>query len=309
MTSGNRLLTKLGVEMESAAFPPSDNQGGARKLNVTRVQEAAPSGPGGRGQADRGGPKGSEFSVRRVRPAYEQVAQQLQDLITAAELLPGQRLPSEADLAALFGVGRTTIREGLRLLSSQQLLTTTRGVHGGTFVVTPDADNISRYMETSIGLLHGTNRLTIAELLEARVCLELPAVRLATERLNETKQDALAATIQFGPESNVRMEHANFHVAIVQAAGNRMLEVMARPIFDVLRLRLNRAAAPPDFWEKVIAEHREIYQSVIGRNQAQATRQMASHLDHLASVYTAIDFASQSGKSGSGQGDDGKDGG
>jgi GntR family transcriptional regulator, transcriptional repressor for pyruvate dehydrogenase complex len=231
--------------------------------------------------------------VTRVRPAYQQVAQQLRDLITSAQLIPGQRLPSEADLGALFGVGRTTIREALRQLSSEHLLTTTRGVRGGTFVVTPDADNISQYLETNIGLLNGTNRLTIAELLEARMCLELPSTRLATERLDEAHRAAISATVQFGPAPNTQMEHSNFHVAILEASGNRMLVVMGRPIFAVLRTRLDRAAAPPDFWDKVIADHRQIYQAMTDRNATLATERMAEHLDRLSSVYTDIDFASR----------------
>lgn len=240
------------------------------------------------------GEQSSGFPVARVRPAYEQVAEQLRSLIMSADLKPGSRLPSEAELASMFGVGRTTIREGLRTLTSQQLLTTTRGVTGGTFVVTPDSDNISKYLETSIGLLTGTSRLTIGELLEARVCLELPATRMAARRLSPENTDTLRATVEIGSDAKTNMEHSRFHTAILEVAGNRMLEVMAKPIFDVLRTRLNRAAAPEDFWRQTSTEHAAIYQAIISGDEDGSERLMAEHLDHLASVYNAIDVAPRS---------------
>lgn len=236
------------------------------------------------------------LGVKLVRPAYEQVAQQLRDLMVSGQLVPGERLPAEADLAALFGVGRTTIREGLRLLTSQQLLVTTRGVKGGTFVVTPESDNISRYLETSIGLLAGTERMSVAELLEARECLELPAVRLAARRHGEADIEHLAATV--ATESStpaVGMSHSNFHVAILKASGNRMLEVMARPIFDVMRTRLDRGAAPRDFWARVEADHQTVLSALRDRDADSAAEAMQAHLEHLSGVYTAIDVAQQDG--------------
>lgn len=230
-----------------------------------------------------------DLPVRMVKPAYEQVANQLRELMVAGSLVPGQRLPNEGELASLFGVGRTTVREGLRLLTSQQLLVTTRGVKGGTFVVTPDADNISRYLETSIGLLAGTERMSIEELLEARHYLELPATVLATQRCGEEQLDTIAVTVQ--ASSSVRMEHSNFHAAILSASGNRMLGVMARPIFDVMRMRLDRAAAPPDFWAMVSRDHLAIYEAMQSRDALRASETMDGHLARLAEVYVAIDVA------------------
>lgn len=234
------------------------------------------------------------LSVAKVRPVYEQVAEQLRALLISGELLPGQRLPSEGDLAKLFGVGRTTVREGLRILASQQLLTTTRGAKGGTFVVTPDADTVSRYLETSIGLLAGSDRMSIGELLEARKYLELPATRLATERLDAAGLAAIGATAQPTTSPSAKMEHSNFHVEILRASGNRMMEVMARPIFDVMRTRLNRGAAPADFWSRVNAEHQIVYSAIEARDADAAVEAMHAHLDHLVEVYVAIDWSTSS---------------
>jgi DNA-binding FadR family transcriptional regulator len=239
-----------------------------------------------------GGPPGLPVTV--VRPVYEQVADQLRDLLVSGELVHGQRLPSEGELAKLFGVGRTTVREGLRILASQQLLTTTRGAKGGTFVVTPDADTVSRYLETSIGLLAGADRMTIRELLEARKSLEVPATRLATQRTDEAGVAAIGVAARPTGRPGAAMEHSNFHVQVLKASGNRMMEVMARPIFDVMRTRLNRGAAPVDVWRRVEAEHQEVFAAIESRDAEAATAAMEAHLDHLFEVYVAIDWSSQS---------------
>ncbi|MBF4766209.1 FadR family transcriptional regulator [Nocardioides agariphilus] len=231
--------------------------------------------------------------VTAVRPVYEQVADQLRGLLVSGDLVHGQRLPSEGELAKMFGVGRTTVREGLRILASQQLLVTTRGAKGGTFVVTPDADTVSRYLETSIGLLAGADRMSIGELLEARKSLEVPATRMATERADAAGLVAIGAAARPVARSGATMEHSNFHVEVLAASGNRMLEVMARPIFDVMRMRLNRGAAPADFWGRVEAEHQEVFASIEARDPDGAMAAMEAHLDHLFEVYVAIDWSGQ----------------
>ncbi|MGH3039100.1 MAG: FadR/GntR family transcriptional regulator, partial [Gaiellaceae bacterium] len=75
--------------------------------------------------------------VRRVRKAYEQVNDQLRELIVSGELAPGERLPNEAVLAREFGVSRATVREALRILTAQNLIRTTKGAGGGSYVTLP----------------------------------------------------------------------------------------------------------------------------------------------------------------------------
>src|SRR5438270_5669440 len=71
--------------------------------------------------------------------------------------MPGDRLPSENDLARDEGVGRTTVREALRLLASVGLIETKRGVRGGAFVTHPSADDVYEQMTTALSLMtrHG----------------------------------------------------------------------------------------------------------------------------------------------------------
>ena len=229
------------------------------------------------------------FPIQPILPAYEQVAEQLRNLMVSGQLKPGQHLPSEAQLGSLFGVGRTTVREALRLLASQGLVITYRGVKGGTFVVTPEHSTISRYLEMTLGLLAGSSPLGIEDLLEARIILEVPATRLATARYNDSQLAEIAATMSDQATSNEEMNQSRFHTAILKASGNQMLKVMTRPIFDVIRTRLVRGAAPPDFWSQVVDDHQQIFAAMKGRDEEGAAIAMREHLLHLSDVYRSID--------------------
>lgn len=83
-----------------------------------------------------------DLPVSRVLPAYQQVANQLRELIMKGTLVVGERLPAEGEMALKFGVSRSTVREALRGLSSQSLVQTKRGVNGGTFVAEPSAEHV-----------------------------------------------------------------------------------------------------------------------------------------------------------------------
>ena len=106
---------------------------------------------------------GDALGVSRVRPAYQQVADQLLDLILSGSLSSGDRLPSEAELSGVFGVSRSTVREALRVLASRDLIHTLRGTTGGTFVSRVKFEQVSEYLEASLGLLTGSSDVSAPE--------------------------------------------------------------------------------------------------------------------------------------------------
>src|SRR5689334_9698910 len=101
------------------------------------------------------------LAVDRILPAYEQVAAQLRAQIVAGSLSPGSRLPAEGELASMFGVSRSTVREALRLLTSQGLAVTKRGVAGGTFVASVEPAQLIAYLETVLRMFSGSQALSL----------------------------------------------------------------------------------------------------------------------------------------------------
>ena len=108
------------------------------------------------------------LSVNRIEPAYKQVAAQIKKLIIDGTLLPGEQLPVEEKLGTSFGVSRNTVREALRMLSSENLVHTMRGVSGGTFVTVPSSEVLQGSIETGLQLLSGANSINVDELFETR---------------------------------------------------------------------------------------------------------------------------------------------
>ena len=227
------------------------------------------------------------------RVAYLEVATRLREQILAGELSAGDRLPTEAELCERFGVSRSTIREALRMLSSQRLVTTSRGVGGGSSVAQIQHDDVSDMLRDSIVLLTHGQGATVAELLEARELLEVPAARLAAQRRSPEQLARLRDTI---PQSLAGVDrrqifeiNRSFHDVILEAAGNRLLRVVTEPLFTVMQTRFLRDRAGEDFWKRVMREHAAILQAVEAGDAELAGREMDEHLVHLRSTYEAID--------------------
>ena len=234
--------------------------------------------------------------ISRVLPAYQQVANQLQELIMKGALAVGERLPAEGEMAVQFGVSRSTVREALRGLSSQSLVQTRRGVNGGTFVAEPSAEHVQAYLETTIGLLSGADVVSIDEILEARELFEVPAARLAALRRDEEQLRSLEATLAPDDEADLARDfegHKDFHIAVMKASGNRLLEVIAAPVFSVLRTRFVRDRASRDFWATIVSDHRDIYDAIAAGDSEASARVMHGHLERLRSKYERIDRAAR----------------
>ncbi|WP_327084979.1 FadR family transcriptional regulator [Nonomuraea sp. NBC_01738] len=224
-------------------------------------------------------------------PAYQNLAADLRDRIVNGEFRPGDRLPVEPDLSARYGVSRSTVREALRLLASQNLITTTRGVSGGSFVVVPRPDQISAYLRTSLGLLAVDTQVNVDQLLEIRDLLEVPATALAASRRTQDDLDELHAAL-FDPATLPveRMWEPNrrFHQVLLRASGNPLLAVVAQPVFQVLEEGLKRDEAPAGFWLQVDRDHREILAYVAAGDEQGAREAAHAHLTHLRSTYVDI---------------------
>lgn len=235
----------------------------------------------------------ASLPVVQIQPAYKQVAQQLRLLIVGGDLPPGQRLPSEAELCAMFGVSRSTIREALRVLSSQNLLQTTRGVTGGSFVARPSPDEMSEYLGVSIGMMAGDSTITVESLLEARTLLESPAAGLAAKRRSDHDLAQLAAASNLDPRTKgndlLFQQNWNFHTAIFDAAGNPLIALLSRPIAQALRTRFVREEAPRRFWTRVKTDHTRIYEAIAAADVEAAEKEMREHLERLATTYRSIE--------------------
>jgi GntR family transcriptional regulator, transcriptional repressor for pyruvate dehydrogenase complex len=235
----------------------------------------------------------ARLGVQKVRPAYQQVSDQIREKILVGELPSGARLPNETEMSEIFGVSRSTIREALRVLSSQNLTTTTRGVTGGTRVARPEPQQVSDYLEASLGLLSGSDDVSLAELAEFRMLLEVPAAGLAALRHTEDDLAVLRENLAHearSPNGEGLFEgHRAFHQTILEASGNTLLEIVTRPVFNILRTRFLREQAPRRFWSEVGIQHERILECIERGDSEGAEREMQAHLEDLAQTYAEIE--------------------
>src|SRR6185295_8985292 len=111
--------------------------------------------------------------------ASELIALEIRRYLERHELQPGDRIGTEQELAAQFGVSRPTLREGLRLLASSHLIRSTQGRGGGIFVANTPNEGIGRSLSDSIATMLASDSVSLSELLAVRIVLEVPIAGLA----------------------------------------------------------------------------------------------------------------------------------
>lgn len=225
-------------------------------------------------------------------PAYRVLADTLRTQILSAELRPGDRLPAETELCELYGVSRSTVREALRALATERLLVTRRGVSGGSFVASPEPGDIAGLVQSSLALLTSVDTISVASLLEVRYMLEVPAAGIAAARHSPEGLEALEGTIfdPSGGDPDVMFRaNRDFHLNLLRATGNKVLEAVATPIFGVVYERFVRRQAPVEFWNRVDHDHRHILDRVRAGDVQGAEEAQRAHLGDLQPTYEKID--------------------
>jgi DNA-binding FadR family transcriptional regulator len=221
--------------------------------------------------------------------AYERIAETIRGRVVGGELEPGARLPTETELAVEFGVSRATVREALRLLAAQNLIRTAKGATGGSYITAPSALHMSDSLRSGIGLLAAARDVSLEQLMEARLLLEVPAARLAARRRGEEALDELRAAIPGKPLALATREqfvyNKDFHAAVFEAAGNPLFVIAARPVFDVLQTHLARSKLGRRFHRAINDHHRSIVAAIDARDEDAAGGEMHDHVEFLRPYY------------------------
>lgn len=233
-----------------------------------------------------------DLPVGKVKPAYVQVSEQLRDLILSGWLQAGERLPAEDALAGQFGASRSTVREALRLLSSERLITTVRGVNGGTFVTPPTMAGVGDYLQSSLGILLRAEAVTTDDMVEVRELLEPRAAgsltRVGDGAVVATLEGLMAETTDADPDDpHVQQDLSlRFHLHVAEHCGNTMLQLLIPPIFLAARARHKPGGQPAPFWKQVAADHQEIVAAIRAGDADLAEQEMRRHVRGVGPFYS-----------------------
>ncbi|MCW5653170.1 GntR family transcriptional regulator [Hydrogenophaga sp.] len=133
-----------------------------------------------------------QFSKVKRRRVFEEICDQIRRKLARGEFRPGDKLPTERELAAEFSVGRPAVREALRTLESSGVLVLKKGLKGGAFVREGDPTVVTQSIHDLINLGH----ISTLDLMEARIVLTDSVVKLACERGTTEEFDAVERSIE-----------------------------------------------------------------------------------------------------------------
>ncbi|MBQ7582865.1 MAG: GntR family transcriptional regulator [Lachnospiraceae bacterium] len=206
-----------------------------------------------------------ELHLDEYLPLRDLVFRTLRQAILTGELKPGERL-MEIHLANRLGVSRTPVREAIRMLELEGLVT----------MIPRRGAEVSRI-----------SRQDISDVLEVRGALDSLAVRLACERISEEETDALKAAaesfrqaVATGDLTAVADADVAFHDLIIAASKNRQLMQMAGNLAErVYRYRLEYIKDTHNH-ANLIKEHDQILHCILERRTDQALEAILAHVDH-----------------------------
>jgi GntR family transcriptional repressor for pyruvate dehydrogenase complex len=169
--------------------------------------------------------------------AAEIAAAELRRQIVTGRLKPGDKLHPESILQTEFNISRPTLREALRLLESESLITISRGKHGGARVISLDLGAAAR----QVGVFLQIGGTTLHDVWLARTVIEPPAAALLAAIRNPVALAELEANIE---EARVAAKNdllryadlsAEFSLLITKHCGNKTLHLLASLIYDIIR--------------------------------------------------------------------------
>jgi GntR family transcriptional repressor for pyruvate dehydrogenase complex len=229
-------------------------------------------------------------AFRPAKPvrAFDGIIAQIREMLRAGELYPGDRLPSERELAEQFAVSRNTVREAMRMLEITGLVELRRGAAGGAFIAKPDPSKVATSMTDMIEL----SLFTLEDLIEARRWIEDIVIRAVCERATEETFERLEANMK----ETERLEAAGdwrakvaanveFHSILAAETGNPVVVAMMKPLMEVV-LKVVLAVGPADN-DPVLASRRRFMEHLRRRDAAAAVAEMDRHLQWIHSLTTA----------------------
>ncbi|MES2187893.1 MAG: GntR family transcriptional regulator [Pseudomonadota bacterium] len=219
------------------------------------------------------------YDVVRTSRAFEEVISQLRRHTLQGQLRPGDRLPSERDLAERLGVSRNTVREALRCLEMSGVIKLHKGVQGGAFLVAPNGNIVATGLQDMFQL----GSVTPAQLTEARLHITASVVKLVCEKIDDAGVQRLEANVKEAQQASeagnlVRRSHVNleFHKILAELSGNPIMVAIMNGVIAIME-RFVETLGPP-MSGSVFPSRARFLAHVRKRDAGAATAEMEKYL-------------------------------
>jgi len=212
---------------------------------------------------------------------FERIAASIQREITAGDLRPGEKLPNESELAKQFNVGRSAVREALKVLELLGLLYVKRGRNGGTFVRPPDPDDsFATPIPISTDVTGRDQLMEARRLIEAKTA-ELAAIRGAQEDIVALGDELDRARRAAGVPARFIEADIGFHLRVAEAAKNEVFLAIISSLRTSLKKETNSVIRQDGAMQQIVDAHEAIYRRIKAREPEKAANEMLRHLQHV----------------------------
>jgi len=231
---------------------------------------------------------GKFSKIKPIKPPsrVSMVVDELTTSIVNGELSDGELLPPENKLCEIFGVSRSILREAIRVLASKGLVDVRQGY--GTRVCIPKDEVPEEALNTYLQ----TNPISLLQLMEVRIPLEIEIAKLAAQRRKEGHLKVMEKSLQImqtQPENLELVVKADddFHQAIIGATENPIFRIMVRPLLKYLHV-IRQLTVEHFGVDVTIKLHREVYEAIKKQDVISAAEcmktQMGVTLTHLQEI-------------------------
>jgi GntR family transcriptional regulator, transcriptional repressor for pyruvate dehydrogenase complex len=211
------------------------------------------------------------------------LAQRIVGEISERDLAPGTPLPPEREMLESYGIARGTLREALRFLEIQGVITIKTGPGGGPIVAEPESRHLASVIAMRLQLTHTHFRAV----LEAREVLEPVLARQAAERITDDQLEELRESTE---RMKLRIEDVEaflaenefFHTLIARGSGNEFFSLVIASLNWIVDATPLGVEYPRKTREAVWKEHVHIYEAIAARDAAAAEQAMVSHIGDFA---------------------------
>lgn len=217
----------------------------------------------------------------RIPKASSILVDQIRDRIVRGRLPQGTQLSSESELIETSGFSRATVREALRVLESQGLISVRRGSHGGVRVdrPRPDIGHVTR----STAVLLALSDARLRDLFQFRRLLEPAVARLAARNASYEQRERLLALS--APEGEPGLvDTVGFHGAVADASGNEFHRVTLLGVLKIAEWQAPGGRHSHDDLDEARRAHRRIAESIAAGDEAGAELAMTKHLSAFEAV-------------------------
>ena len=231
----------------------------------------------------------------REQSRHQLVVQRLREAIAQGRLAVGEQLPSERELCDQLGVSRTIVREAIRVLAAQGILTVQQGRRA---VVAADLSTAS--LRPMRQLIVDTARETFGDVMDARLILEVASAERAAQKAGAEDFVALEAALEALRTAPLRsaaagQAHRAFHRAVAHASHNLFLARMVDSLVDSLAASEPRPVDPTAAMADTpllpvgYEAHARIYRPIRDRRVGAARRAMHEHLSTTIHHHPGLD--------------------